>query len=506
MTTIDARYRDATLPVDARVADLLARMTLDEKLAQLGSIWSFELFRSEAELDPERVRERLADGIGHISRVAGATNLEPTAAAEAGNAIQRFLVEETRLGIPALLHEETLHGLLARDAPIYQQSIGAAAAFDPELVEAIATAIRRRMRAIGATVALAPVLDICRDPRWGRVEETYGEDPYLAAVLGSAYVRGLQGTDLATGVAATAKHFAGHGLAEGGFNQAPAHIGPRELREEQLLPFEAAVRDAGIASVMPAYCDVDGVPCHASRELLTTILRDEWGFDGVVASDYTAVQMLVTEHRLTPDLGTAAAMALRAGMDSELPVTAAYGAPLREAIEDGRVDVLLVDLAVERLLRLKFRLGLFERPYDAGPPVDPAAGRLDFPRELDATRRCTDDHHAPVRQDTWIPVLQGSEARHIRRQTGAGRWDRGNIASSGRYHQLAAAPRPVVGFDLETSILLPDLRDVRSRPDRCAKKVGISLQEADDLRHRHKTIGIIAGVGICRQTRLPVGR
>ena len=376
MTTIDARYRDATLPVDARVADLLARMTLDEKLAQLGSIWSFELFRSEAELDPERVRERLADGIGHISRVAGATNLGPTAAAEAGNAIQRFLVEETRLGIPALLHEETLHGLLARDAPIYQQSIGAAAAFDPELVEAIATAIRRRMRAIGATVALAPVLDICRDPRWGRVEETYGEDPYLAAVLGSAYVRGLQGTDLATGVAATAKHFAGHGLAEGGFNQAPAHIGPRELREEQLLPFEAAVRGAGIASVMPAYCDVDGVPCHVSRELLTTILRDEWGFDGVVASDYTAVQMLVTEHRLTPDLGTAAAMALRAGMDSELPVTAAYGAPLREAIEDGRVDVLLVDLAVERLLRLKFRLGLFERPY-VDPPTLAALASLD---------------------------------------------------------------------------------------------------------------------------------
>ena len=217
MTTIGARYRDATLPVDERVADLLARMTLEEKLAQLGSIWSFELFRSEAELDPERIRERLADGIGHISRVAGATNLGPTAAAEAGNEIQRFLVEETRLGIPALLHEESLHGLLARDAPIYQQSIGAAAAFDPELVEAIATAIRRRMRAIGATVALAPVLDICRDPRWGRVEETYGEDPYLAAVLGSAYVRGLQGTDLATGVAATAKHFAGHGLAEGGF-------------------------------------------------------------------------------------------------------------------------------------------------------------------------------------------------------------------------------------------------------------------------------------------------
>src|SRR4029453_17553585 len=162
MTTIDARYRDGSLPVDARVADLLARMTLDEKLAQLGSIWSFELFLSETEIDPERLRTRLADGIGHVSRVAGATNLGPAAAAEAGNEIQRFLVEETRLGIPALLHEESLHGLLARDAPIYQQSIGAAAALDPELVEAIATAIRRRMRSIGGTGALAPVPAICR--------------------------------------------------------------------------------------------------------------------------------------------------------------------------------------------------------------------------------------------------------------------------------------------------------------------------------------------------------
>ncbi|MFL5776793.1 MAG: glycoside hydrolase family 3 protein, partial [Chloroflexota bacterium] len=376
MTTIDARYRDAALSTDERVADLLARMTLEEKLAQLGSLWSFELFKTETDLDPERMRARLANGIGHVSRVAGATNLGPAAAAAAGNDIQRFLVDETRLGIPALLHEETLHGLLARDAPIYQQSIGAAAAFDPELVESIATAIRVRMRAIGATVALAPVLDICRDPRWGRVEETYGEDPYVAAVLGSAYVRGLQGADLEVGVAATAKHFVGHGLAEGGFNQAPAHVGPRELREEQLLPFEAAVRDAGLASVMPAYCDVDGVPCHASHELLTTILRDEWGFDGVVASDYTGVQMLVTEHRLTPDLGSAAAMALGAGMDSELPATAAYGEPLRQAIDDGRVDVELVDLAVERLLRLKFRLGLFERPF-VDPPAQPVLAALD---------------------------------------------------------------------------------------------------------------------------------
>jgi beta-glucosidase len=369
MTTIEARYRDPSLPIDARVADLLARMTLDEKLAQLGSLWSFELFRSETELDPERLRGRLAEGIGQVSRVAGATNLDAAAAAEAGNAIQRFLVEETRLGIPAILHEETLHGLLARGATSFQQSIGAAAAFDPELVQAIATTIRRRMLAIGGRLALAPVLDITRDPRWGRVEETYGEDPYLATALGVAYVRGMQGDDVATGVVATGKHLVGHGLAEGGLNQAPAHAGPRELRDEQLVPFEAAVRAAGLACVMPAYCDVDGLPCHASGELLTSILRDEWGFEGIVASDYTAVQMLVGEHRLTADLGTAAAMAVRAGLDSELPTTAGFGEPLRAAIADGRIDRDIVDLAVERILRLKFRLGLFERPYVDAPPV-----------------------------------------------------------------------------------------------------------------------------------------
>ena len=369
MTTIEARYRDPSLPIEQRVADLLAHMTLDEKIAQLGSMWSFELFRSETELDPELLRVRLGSGIGQISRVAGATNLDAAGAAAAGNAIQRFLIEETRLGIPAILHEETLHGLLARGAISFQQSIGAAAAFDPELVEAVAGTIRQRMLAIGGRQALAPVLDTTRDPRWGRVEETYGEDPYLASALGVAYVRGMQGDDLANGVVATGKHLVGHGLAEGGLNQAPAHLGPREMRDEQLLPFEAAIHDAGLASVMPAYCDVDGLPCHASRELLTTILRDEWGFDGIVASDYTAVQMLVGEHRLTDDLGTAAAMAIRAGMDSELPTSAGYAAPLVAAIADGRISQALVDQAVERNLRLKFRLGLFDRPYVDLPSV-----------------------------------------------------------------------------------------------------------------------------------------
>ncbi len=362
MTTAVAPYRDPGLSLEERVADLQARMTLAEKLVQLGSVWAFEIVGDGA-VDPVRLAAIAGDGLGQLTRLAGSTNLRPRQVAAAANEIQRYLVEETRLGIPAIIHEECLHGLLAWAAPCFQQSIGAAAAFDPELVEAMATTLRRRMVAIGARQALGPVLDIARDPRWGRIEETYGEDPYLATVLGIAYVRGLQGPDLARGVAATGKHMVGHGLAEGGLNQAPAHVGPRELRDEQLLPFEAAIRAAGMASVMPAYCDVDGLPCHASPELLGGILRGEWGFDGIVVADYTAVAMLHTVHRMVSDLSEAGRLALEAGVDVELPRTEAYGAPLVAALDDGRLDEAVLDVAVARVLRLKFRLGLFERPY-----------------------------------------------------------------------------------------------------------------------------------------------
>jgi beta-glucosidase len=379
MTTILAVYRDATRPVAERVSDLLARMTVEEKVAQLGSAWSFSIL-SAGMLDRDLASRFLGNGIGQITRIAGATNLGVAEVADAGNAIQRYLLEETRLGIPAILHEESLHGLLARDAPCFQQSIGAASAWDAALVERVATTIRRRMLASGARQSLAPVLDLTRDPRWGRIEETYGEDPYLAAELGSAYIRGLQGPDLSTGVIATGKHMVGHGMAEGGLNQAPVHLGPREIRDEQLFPFEVAVRDAGLASMMPAYCDVDGVPCHASHELLAGILRGEWGFDGIVASDYTAIEMLSTQHRLTADLATAAALSLRAGVDAELPSTVVYGEPLLRALAEGGVDEATLDASVERVLRMKFRLGLFEHPFVDPPAPIEIAGFVDDER------------------------------------------------------------------------------------------------------------------------------
>jgi beta-glucosidase len=351
------------LAIDARADALLERMTLREKLAQLTGVWAFRLLGPFG-LDHDRMVTELGQGIGEITRIQGSTNLGAAAAAEAANEVQRFLREETRLGIPAIVHEESLHGLLAREAPVFQQSIGAAATFDPWLVERMATTLRRRLLASGARHALAPVLDTSRDPRWGRIEETYGEDPFLAATLGVAYVRGIQGDGE---VIATGKHLVGHGIAEGGLNMAPVHVGARELRDEQLLPFEAAIREAGLGSVMPAYCDVDGVPCHASRELLDGILRREWGFDGLVASDYMGIEQIAEQHRLTPDLAAAGAMALEAGVDLELPRAAAYGEPVERAIADGRIDVALVDACVRRVLRAKVRLGLFENPYVTVP-------------------------------------------------------------------------------------------------------------------------------------------
>jgi beta-glucosidase len=356
----EPRYLDPSLPVDDRVEDLLDRMTPDEKLAQLGSLWVFEILDGTS-VDPAKAARRLGAGIGQITRVAGATNLELPAVAALANEIQRFLVHETRLGIPAIVHEECLHGFLARGAVCYPQSIGMAAAWDPALVETIAAGIARQMRSAGAHQALSPIFDVARDPRWGRIEETYGEDPYLVAALGTAYVRGLQEGD--SGVLATGKHMVGHGVPEGGLNRAPAHIGPRELRDVFLFPFEAAVRDAGMRSMMHAYEDVDGVPCVASRELFTAMLRDEWGFDGIVVSDYAGIDELATSHAVVSDLSQAAILALDAGIDVELPSTAAYGAPLAEALAAGRIDPALVDRSVARVLRIKFELGLFERPF-----------------------------------------------------------------------------------------------------------------------------------------------
>jgi beta-glucosidase len=359
-------YRDPAAAVADRVADLIGQMMLAEKLAQLGGVWVTQLVRDDR-FDAVAANALIADGIGQVTRIGASTGLRPVASAELMNEIQRFAVDHTRLGVPILLHEESTGGFCARDATVFPQGIGLASTWDPELVAEIADVIRRQLVAVGARQTLAPVLDVARDPRWGRVEETYGEDPVLAGTMGVAYVKGLQTDDWRDGVLATAKHFLGYAMSEGGMNHAPVHFGPRELREVYAEPFAAVIRDADVASIMNSYSSVDGLACAGSREILTTLLREELGFTGMVVADYFSVGLLATHHHTAADRGDAAVAALTAGLDVELPSVDCFGAPLVEAIDAGRVGVDVVDLAVGRVLTAKFRLGLFDHPYvDAG--------------------------------------------------------------------------------------------------------------------------------------------
>ena len=351
-----------TSRIDQRLKSILSQMTLDEKLAQLGSYWMYEL-QTKGELDQGKIASKLKHGIGQITRLAGASTLDPCSAAEAANRLQKFLVEETRLGIPAILHEECCCGALMLGGTMYPQMLGLAATFQPELAQSMTTAIRSQLLAIGARQALAPVLDIARDPRWGRVEETFGEDPTLASHFGVAFIKGLQGESLAEGVLATGKHFIGHSFSQGGLNCAPVHMGWQEVYEVYMAPFQAAIRLASLGAVMNAYPELDGEVVAASRHILTDILRHELGFDGLVVSDYEAVSMLHNFHHIASDKSMAACLALDAGIDVELPTVNCYGEPLRAALEAGDISIETVDRSVRCHLERKIELGLFEYPY-----------------------------------------------------------------------------------------------------------------------------------------------
>jgi beta-glucosidase len=348
--------------IEHRVQGYLSQMSLEEKLAQIGSYWMHDL-QTKGVLDWDKAAHKLKHGIGQITRMAGASTLDPLSVAKTANRLQKFLVENTRLGIPAIIHEECCSGALMLGGTVFPQMLGLASSFQPELAEAMATAIRAQLLAIGARQGLAPVLDVARDPRWGRVEETFGEDPTLASHFGVAYVRGLQSETLTEGVIATGKHFIGHSLSQGGLNCAPAHVGIQELYEVYLAPFQAVIRDAKLASIMNAYPELDGEVVAASRRILTDLLRSELGFDGLLVSDYEAIVMLHNFHKIAADLSCAAGLALKAGIDVELPNTVCYGEPLKSALQNGEINLELVDLAVERHLRKKIELGLFENPF-----------------------------------------------------------------------------------------------------------------------------------------------
>jgi beta-glucosidase-like glycosyl hydrolase len=385
----------------ARIRDLLAQMTLDEKAAQLVGYWVDQGGEVVAPLADEMVTttkyaDATAHGLGHLTRVYGTRPVDPIERAAWLWTEQRRLRTETRLGIPAIVHEECLTGLAAWKAATYPTPLAWGASFNPELVAEMGAAIGASMAELGIHQGLAPVLDVIRDPRWGRVDECIGEDPYLVGTLGTAYVQGVQ----SAGVDATLKHFVGYSASQAARNHAPVHAGPREIADVLLPPFEMAIRDGRVASVMNSYAEIDGEPVAASPHYLDEVLRGRLGFDGPVVSDYFSVAFLHATHGVAEDLGAAAELALRAGIDVELPTGDAYAAPLLDRIRAGVADEALLDAAVLRVLAQKERLGLLDATFDAPP----TAADLDGPRHRELARRLAAESIVLLRNDGALPA------------------------------------------------------------------------------------------------------
>ena len=363
-------WRDPSASPDERVSDLLAQLTTAEKVAQLYGVWvgvdaaSGEVAPYQHDLATPAVSwdELIRDGLGQITRAYGTSPVTPAEGARAVARSQRQIMAAGRHGIPAMVHEECLTGLAAWQATVYPSPLCWGATFDPDLIERMGAQIGATMRRLGVHQGLAPVLDVLRDLRWGRAEETIGEDPHLVGIIGSGYVRGLE----SAGVVATLKHFAGYSASRGGRNLAPVSVGPRELADVLLPPFEMALR-AGARSVMNSYTDLDGVPAAADASLLTTLLRETYGFTGTVVSDYFSVAFLRTLHGVAATRAEAAALALRAGIDVELPTVDCYGDPLRQGIEAGAIDIGLIDRAARRVLIQKCELGLLDPDWSPDP-------------------------------------------------------------------------------------------------------------------------------------------
>jgi beta-glucosidase len=423
-------WQDTGRPLGERVELLLAEMTLEEKVAQLGSRWigndppesggATGSAADEAASSPEEtlnvaplqdvfaaagspsLAQASRNGLGHLTRVYGSVPLSPTEGAAELVRQQTTVMQSSRLGIPALVHEECLTGFTAYGATVYPAAIAWAATFDPDLVERMAAAIGGDMAALGVHQGLSPVLDVVRDYRWGRVEETLGEDPYLVAMLGSAYVRGLQ----SAGVLATLKHFAGYSASRGARNHGPVSMGRRELLDVMLPPFEMAVRLAGAASVMNSYSDVDGVPAGADSWLLTDLLRGAWGFEGTVVSDYWAVPFLASMHHVAADSDEAGALAVAAGMDVELPDTVGFGAGLADRVRRGQLPEAVIDRAARRLLLQKAALGLLDQDWTPESSVQRAGElNLDSAANRDLARELAERSIVLLDPGTALPLL-----------------------------------------------------------------------------------------------------
>ncbi len=403
-------WRDPARPTEERVADLIGSMTLPEKVAQLYGVWvgmdvaGGDVAPHQHELVmPVDWDELVKSGIGQLTRPFGTAPVDPLTGARGLARSQRQIMEAGRFGLPALVHEECLTGLAAWRATVFPSPLCWAATFDPVLVERMTRSIAASMRRIGVHQGLAPVLDVVRDLRWGRVEETMGEDPYLVGTIGSAYVRGLE----RGGVVATLKHFLGYSGSRAGRNLAPVSIGARELADVFLPPFEMALR-AGARSVMNSYTDIDGVPVAGGPEFLTDLLRGALGFTGTVVSDYFAVTFLQTLHGVAGDAGSSAHLALAAGIDVELPTVNAYGDPLSEAVLRGDIDEALVDRALGRVLRQKCEMGMLDPDWSPEPPaVRDGHANLDDPGSRTVARQLAERGIVLLANDGGLPLVAG---------------------------------------------------------------------------------------------------
>ena len=465
----DPTWQDETLPLAERVELLLAAMTLEEKVGQLGSRWVGNNLSGEPGVEGTDLQvapmqdvfaasgtvplaEASRHGLGHLTRIYGS---EPVTVAEGADELVRqqgVVIEASRFGIPALVHEECLTGFTAYGATVYPAAIAWGATWDPELVRRMAATIGRDMAALGVHQGLSPVLDVVRDYRWGRVEETIGEDPFLVSSLGAAYVQGLQ----SAGVIATLKHFAGYSASRAARNHGPVSMGPREMRDVILPSFETAIAIGGAGSVMNSYSDVDGVPAGANPWLLTEVLREEWGFEGTVVSDYWAVPFLASMHRVAPGPAEAGALALEAGIDVELPDTLGYGDGLVELVRSGALDESFVDRAARRALLAKAQLGLLDAGWTPEGSVAHAAEvDLDSPANRELAREVAERSVVLLDAGTALP-LRSDERPLPQRVAVVGPCADNALTFMGCYafpnHVLPRHPRAGLGIEVPTAL------------------------------------------------------